>query len=1201
MSHLTLSLLGTIEARLDDLLLTGFRSDKVRALLAYLAVEADRPHRRARLAGLFWPEWNEAEARTYLRQSLANLQTLLANESPPVLLVTRETMQLHPAMMEVVDVLAFERNVALPANLMPQPSTVAALQAAVALYRGPFLEGFFLNGCPEFEAWVVLTRTRLQQKILAALAWLADYFQRQHEYEPAFSYARRRVELEPTTEEAQQQLIRLLALAGQRSAALTQFDLCCALLRQEVGVEPSAETVALYQQILRGEVTALRQGSLLAPLVTLAALPATPQQPAFMNSPTSDHRTPVIVARHAELAHLERMMAAAHAGQGAVAFVTGDAGYGKTALLHDFARHAQQRFPDLVVASGNCNAHTGIGDPYLPFCEILTMLLGEVEARWAAGVLSSAAALRLWQLTPLALQTLVEQAPDLIDTFVAAGLVLERAAAMAATEPHLTQLQERIITRHTTKSGTQPRQDELFAQYTAFLQRVAQQHPLLLILDDLQWADVGSINLLFHLGRQIAGSRLLLVGAYRPTDVKLGRATGAHWARHPLEPVVNELKRTYGNVEVDLWQADGQAFVDAFVDTEPNRFDDGFRQMLYAQTEGHPLFTVELLRGMQERGDLVRNDDGYWQSGATLDWETLPARVEAVISERIRRLPPDLQQLLTVASVEGEFFTVEVLSALLPANHAEVMRWLSDELERRHRLVRAQGVERLRQQRFARYRFGHILFQRYLHQQLDPVERAYWHEAVGHALEALYHQQAADLALIASPLARHFVEAGLLERAIPYLRMAGNRALRLSANEEAITHLTQARTLLQSLPENEARNRMELDLCLLVGPALIANRGYASPQVLETYTTARRLGQMVGTVAQQLQTLWGLRSYYYVGGCYRQALHLSHEFMGVVESNQSVHLLAEAHRSLGAVFWNLGQLAQARYHLEQAIALYDAAQHNEIVHLYGQDTGVGAYDFLALTQWLLGYPEQAHHSTLAGVALAEQLAHPFSLAYALCNVVMLSQIWRDLRLLQEYLVATLTLSTKHGFTFWSSIAVTVQGWLLIQRQQTAEGLVELQRGLALAKSIKSRWFRPYFLSLLADGYRMTGAIEAGLQVLQELLADQENEDLQWQAEIYRLQGELWLQCNQQEYPAAEQMAVDCFQQALHIARQQSAKSLELRAAMSLARFWHATGKSAAAYELLAPVYGWFTEGFDTADLQEAKALLDNLSTTITER
>lgn len=197
-------------------------------------------------------------------------------------------------------------------------------------------------------------------------------------------------------------------------------------------------------------------------------------------------------------------------------------------------------------------------------------------------------------------------------------------------------------------------------------------------------------------------------------------------------------------------------------------------------------------------------------------------------------------------------------------------------------------------------------------------------------------------------------------------------------------------------------------------------------------------------------------------------------------------------------------------------------------------------------------------------------------------------------MLQEYIAKTLAISTKQGFTFWTSMVVTIHGWVLTQQHQIAEGITEIQRGLALAQSLQSNWSRPFFLLLLADAYRCAGQVEAGLQVVQEALEDWRTDDLQWDAELYRVQGELLLRRNDQEFPAAGEMAVSCFLQALEIAQQQSAKSLELRAATSLARLWHAQGKNEDAHQLLAPVYGWFTEGFDTRDLQEAKALLDEL-------
>jgi predicted ATPase len=523
---------------------------------------------------------------------------------------------------------------------------------------------------------------------------------------------------------------------------------------------------------------------------------------------------------------LEGCLDAALAGQGRVAFVTGDAGCGKTALIQEFARRAQEAQANLIVAWGHGNAHTGLGDPYLPFREVLGMLTGDIEARWAARAMTGKQALRLWHLLPLAVQALVEAGPDLIDLFVPGAALAKRASAYTqwpVRSTSLTQLEDFLAGKSTAPNNRGLQQQALFEQYTQVLRMLSSHYPLLLALDDLQWADGGSTNLLFHLGRQMVGSRILIVGSYRPTEVSLGRPPSAlaggteERERHPLEPIVNEFKRTFGEIEVDLEQAEGRRFVDALLDSEPNRLGDAFRETLHQHTRGYPLFTVELLRGMQERGDLVHDGEGRWVEGATLDWETLPARVEAVIAERIGRLPKKLRDVLTVAGVEGETFTAEVMAQVAAADERELVRCLSDTLDKQYRLVSARGIQRLSPplggtvvgRRVSLYRFRHILFQKHLYNSLDPVERAHLHEAVGTALEALYGSETEETVASragAAQLARHFQEAGNAEKAVGYLRQAGERAQRLYANREAAGYLRQALALLETTHLAEAQS-----------------------------------------------------------------------------------------------------------------------------------------------------------------------------------------------------------------------------------------------------------------------------------------------------------------------------------------------------------------------------------------------------------
>jgi len=389
MTHLSLSLLGPFRASLDGQPITGFRANKVRALLAYLAMAAGRPHARTALAGLLWPERPERAALDSLRTALATLRTAICDRgaTPPFLLITHETVQFNAASDCWLDVAAFRQGVE---SIHSSPSARERLEKAVDLYRGDFLQGFAVRGSHEYEDWMLLQRERLQRLVLATLRRLIDVYRASGELERACRIAWRQVELAPWKEEAHRSLMRLLALTGQRGAALAQYQACRRALAQELGVEPAEETVRLYEQIQAGEVE-------------LAAPPPNreretpPGHPAFLKpqSGTDRRARSAFVARERELEHLDGCLENALSGQGQVIFVTGEAGTGKTALVRAFAHRAESRHAGLIVATGNCNAYTGAGDPYLPFREILAQLTGDVEARWAAGTLSTLGARRL--------------------------------------------------------------------------------------------------------------------------------------------------------------------------------------------------------------------------------------------------------------------------------------------------------------------------------------------------------------------------------------------------------------------------------------------------------------------------------------------------------------------------------------------------------------------------------------------------------------------------------------------------------------------------------------------------------------------------------------------------------------------------------------------------------------------------------------
>ncbi|MCL7454296.1 MAG: AAA family ATPase, partial [Anaerolineae bacterium] len=780
MPRLRIRLFGAYQVTVEEAAVSGFASDKVRALLAYLAIEVDQPQRREKLAGLLWPDYPQASAQANLRTALANLRRVIGDPAatPPYLLISRQTLQFNREAGAGIDVVSFT---ALSAN--PE---LAVLEQAVELYQGDFLEGFSLADASLFEEWALLNRERYRRLAMDALRRLAGGHEQRGDYERALPHAWRQVELDPWRETAQQQLIRLLALSGRRTDALVQYETCCRLLAEDLGVAPAKTTVALYDQIRSGQLVAAGQ------------LPLQVRERAVEPPPFLDHgepagaESPVFVGREDELAGLGACLELAMAGQGRVFFVRGEAGSGKTALMAEFARRATETYRDLLVASGECSAYSGFGDPYLPVRGILAMLTGDLQAQWITVATSMGHARRLWVAMPSMIEALIDFGPQVLDLLLDKEALLVRASQVAdSMEPWLQRLRQRL---------DQPRfhyedldQSQLFQQTSNFLRVLSGAHPLLLIIDDLQWADPATLGLLFHVGRRLQGSRILLLAAYRAEEVSVGRGG----ERHPLPKLVAEFQRTYGDICLDLDQVDesqGRAFVNAFLNTEPNRLGEDFRSVLFRHTRGHPLFTVELLRTIQEQGGLVRDETGCWATGPALDWESLPAKVKGVIEERLDRLDEHLREILTAACVEGEQFTLQVVARALDIDENSLLRTLSGQLVRRHRLVRWMGGAQAGEQHLIRCRFAHALFQQYLYDRLGPGERQRMHAEIAATLEELYQGHTKD---IATHLARHYSEAGDDLQALQYLTLAADSALASYANQVAETSYLRALDLAQ--------------------------------------------------------------------------------------------------------------------------------------------------------------------------------------------------------------------------------------------------------------------------------------------------------------------------------------------------------------------------------------------------------------------
>jgi len=527
--------------------------------------------------------------------------------------------------------------------------------------------------------------------------------------------------------------------------------------------------------------------------------------------------THLFVARDEELSRMHGFIDQALNGGGSVCFVTGEPGAGKSSLLEEFSRRVLLEYPDLILAAGDCNPQTGTGDPYLPFREIMSALTGAEEV----GTDGQDEPGRSRSFFQTSARLLAEHGPDLIDIFVPGGALLTRLGAQAASRIRSRKRgNESDSTSSILRTDRDLEQTNLFEQYTNVILALAEKQPLILLLDDLHWADEASISLLFHLSRRLSSARVLIIGAYRAHEITAGR----DGKRHPLEATLNELKRYYGDIWVDLGnlKADtNQRFVDQVLDAECDVADEAFRSALFKRTGGHALFTVELVQYLKERGHLLQDAEGRWEVSPRLRWDGLPARVEGVISERISRIDSAENELLTTASVIGESFPAEILAAILKPDLRDVIRSLSGSLAKTHALVRAEGFERPAGRRLSMYGFRHNLMHRFFYESLDEIERGFLHEEAGVALESMFD---GDQAAAAVQLARHFAEAGIRDKAANYLVLAAHQARTAYAHTEAMSHCRKALEILHDSTTGEFPpewvERTGIEVRILLGKVL---------------------------------------------------------------------------------------------------------------------------------------------------------------------------------------------------------------------------------------------------------------------------------------------------------------------------------------------------------------------------------------------
>jgi predicted ATPase len=516
----------------------------------------------------------------------------------------------------------------------------------------------------------------------------------------------------------------------------------------------------------------------------------------------------------------------------------------------------------------------------------------------------------------------------------------------------------------------------------------------------------------------------------------------------------------------------------------------------------------------------------------------------------------------------------------------------------------------------ARYFFKHALIQDTAYQSLLKSTRQQYHQQIAQILEERFPDTKNNQPEL---LAHHYTEAGLREQAIPYWQTAGEQAVQRSAHAEAISHLTTALTLLKMQPDTPERAQHELTLQLMLGMPMTQTIGYGLPEVESVYARALTLCGQVGETSQLFPTLHGLYSFYSAHAELHAASEVSQQLLSFAQRTQDPLHLVQAHHNLASMLCCRGEFVLASQHLEQGIAKYGSQQRPTLATLYvGIDPGVACLYWMAWVRWHLGYPEQALKSIHEALSLAQDLSHPHNTAVTLILVATVHQFRREPQRVRELAEAAMTIATDQGFPLWLAFGTMLRGWALTEQGQVAEGKAQIQQGLAAYRAAGAELWLPYFLALLAHAYGKDGQIETGLSVLAEALETVSKTDERWyEAELYRLKGELLLNDeprmqNEEQQTKEEQQdtipiqhlsfsihrseeAEACFLKAIEIARKQQAKSLELRAVMSLARLWQQQDKEKEAHRMLSEIYNWFTEGFDTKDLQEARALIEELS------
>jgi class 3 adenylate cyclase/predicted ATPase len=694
------------------------------------------------------------------------------------------------------------------------------------------------------------------------------------------------------------------------------------------------------------------------------------------------------------------------------------------------------------------------------------------------------------------------------------------------------------------------------------LLRESLNRPLLVMFEDLHWIDSETQELLNLLADSIGSAKILLLVNYRP-EYRHEWGNRTHYTQLRLDP----LEKESAEEMLSALLGDGP-------DLQP------LKRLIIERTDGNPFFMEETVQVLFDEGALARN--GTIRLTKSLNDLKIPPTVQAILTARIDRLPPDEKDLLQTLAVLGKEFTLRHLKATVARSDSELERMLAD-------LQMAEFIYEQPSLGDVEFTFKHALTQEVAYHSVLTERRRMLHERAGAAIEKLFADGPEEHI---DQLAYHYGRGANLAKAIEYMQRAGEQAVARSSLREAVEKLTGALELLRTLPASQEHTRRELALQMSLGSAFTGLKGFGSAEREGAYTRAGELCQQLEENRELFPVLWHLCQLNIQRGELRAARELAQQSLSLAERVQDATLILAAHYNLGEICSWVGELTQAREHMEHANTRYDPRQHASLELIYGVDLSVTITAVAVWVECLLGRPDHALKRARASLERASALSHPLSRAFAPVSHEWVLVCARAAQEAEEVAQTAISLCTQQGFTELLAWANCFLGWALIEQGKLTDGIAKLSEGMAVVESIRTLISKSLFLGALADGYRKAGDAKRALELLDEAIdwANRTGERF-YECELQRLKGEVLLMGNDPNAPAAD----NCFRTAIELARVQSAKSWELRATTSLAQLLTKQGRRDEARTMLADIYGWFTEGFDTPDLKDAKALLDDMA------